>query len=119
MGVKICSFFRFFWPTFAVFFFFRDNFLFARETFQKSARENPKMAVKILEVKNAPENHKKSQKMAKKRARDNQKMPVTNSEKNGVTGTFGCHGKKKTTLVPGTDIGKSKDRGHNTEKIPC
>ena len=96
-------------------FFSRDNFLFARETFQKSARENPKMAVKILEVKNAPENHKKSQKMAKKRARENQKMPVTNFEKVVSRALLGFTGKKKNWGAEGTGS-EGKKKGPKGQK---
>ena len=63
------------------------------------------MPVKILEVKNAPENHKKSQKMAKKRARENQKMPVTNSEKVVSRALLGFTGKKKTLFLTTIGLG--------------
>ena len=68
--------------------------------FKKVPVKIRKMAVKILEVKNAPENHKKSQKMAKKRARENQKMPVKISKKVVSRALLGFTG-KKTLLCAG------------------
>ena len=79
----------------AVFFFPVTIFCLPVKLFKKVPVKKPKMAVKILEVKNAPENHKKSQKMAKKRARENQKMPVTNSEKVVSRALLSFTGKKK------------------------
>jgi len=44
-------------------------------------------------VKNRPKNARDN---LRKSARETPKVPVTNLQKTRVTGTFGCHGKKKT-----------------------
>ena len=83
-----------------VFFFPVTIFCLPVKLFKKVPVKIRKMAVKILEVKNANENHKKSQKMAKKRARENKKMPVTNFEKVVSRALLGFTGKKTPWLMP-------------------